>query len=203
MLIEVPTFDIEVDCPTHSFIANNAIVHNSNCTTRLVTGHGVPQISALADIVDWRWHHNQKTGRYIGIVADGGMRQIGDIAKCLGVGADYVMLGSMFAGSPETPGNIIEKDGRKYKEYRGMASFTAQEAIGKNRTPEGVSRLVPLGSSISEKMAEIKGGLQSALSYTGARNLIQFRDKVQFVRMTHAGFQESTAHGLTTKYPNQ
>jgi IMP dehydrogenase len=161
------------------------------CSTRTTTAHGVPQVTATYQCAE--------TAREMGgeIICDGGIRKIGDIAIALACGASYVMIGSMLAGAPETPGDILDVDGKIVKEYRGMASFNAQQAIGKDRTPEGVSQLVPLGTSVYHKMKEIKGGLQSALSYSGARSLNEFRSKALFMRITPASFTEGTTHGLS------
>src|SRR5207248_6039285 len=119
-----PVYDVEVDCPTHSFIANNAIVHNSICTTRVVAGVGVPQLTAVRDVAEGASRHG------VPVVADGGMTSSGDVAKAIAAGADSVMLGGMFAGTDEAPGDVVFAHGERYKEYRGMGSIGAMKARG-------------------------------------------------------------------------
>lgn len=185
----LPTYDIEVDCETHSFIANNVIVHNSMCTTRVVTGCGLP---TLHSIIDCRKIPN------ITIIADGGIKNSGDIAKALAAGADAVMLGSMLSGTTEAPGDNIVMNHNTYKTYRGSASLESYHVQGKSaqhRTPEGESTLVPVKGSVDQILQQIEGGLRSAFSYVGARNINEFRENVQLIEVTTSSAIESTAHG--------
>lgn len=186
------------------------------CSTRMKTGVGVPQFTAIQDIAV------EVRGRGIKIIGDGGLKTPGDIAKALGAGAHAVMVGSMLAGTDETPGEIIRiyendqndfmaeseyqvqlrlgniKPRKAFKKYRGSASqesYEAQGKVGKHRTAEGESFLVPYKGSVNDIMQDIEGGLRSAFTYVGARNLNEFHDKVEFVRVSHAGHVEGTAHG--------
>lgn len=174
----------------------------SVCTTRIKTGCGVPQLSAIAEIADYCSQYN------IDVIADGGMREPGDIAKALAAGAKMVMLGGMLAGTDETPGEIIEEiipghfgpisTGKKFKKYRGSASKESYEAQGKietHRTAEGETTLVPYKGPLKDVLQDIAGGLRRALAYVGARNLTEFRERAKFVRVTQAGRAESLPHG--------
>src|SRR5205085_7477433 len=120
----IPFYDLEVDFSTHSFIADNAIVHNSICTTRVVAGVGVPQITAVYDCA------SVTRARGVPLIADGGMQFSGDVAKALAAGADAVMLGSPLAGVEESPGEVILQQGQRFKAYRGMGSLGAMKARG-------------------------------------------------------------------------
>jgi len=162
----------------------------SICSTRLVTGHGVPTLQNIIDCA--RSHHDVK------IIADGGIKKSGDIVKALAAGADFVMVGSMFAGTTETPGQVFtSQSGKKYKVYRGMASKDAQTGWrGKSSTPEGISTTVPFRGSVKHILRDITGGIKSGLSYTGARNLLELRTKAQFIKQTNAGQAESFTHIL-------
>jgi len=162
----------------------------SICSTRLVSGHGVPTLQNIIDCA--RTHHDVK------IIADGGIKKSGDIVKALAAGADFVMVGSMFAGTDETPGQIFtSQSGKKYKVYRGMASKDAQTNWrGKSSTPEGISTTVAYKGSAKQVLKDLAGGIRSGLSYTGARNLMQLRTKAQFIKQTNAGQQESFTHIL-------
>jgi len=168
----------------------------SLCSTRVVTGHGVPQLT----VIDRCSKASKELG--VEIIADGGLRNSGEIAKALAAGADYAMLGSLLAGTAETPGKNITIDGQQYREYRGMASFNAQKAIGKDPNkivPEGVSKLIKCKGPVANVIHQLTGGLRSALSYSGAHNLQQFREKAQFVRITSASRVEGEPHGLIEK----
>lgn len=186
--ILIPTYDIEVDCPSHSFIANNAIVHNSACLTRHVTGCGIPTFSTILDC--------KQSGEVV--IADGGMRSSGDIAKALAAGADMVMLGGMLAGTKEAPGEIIHVGGASYKKYRGSASTESYKAQGKeaqHRSYEGDSFEVPYKGSVADVLQQIEGGLRSAFTYVGANDISEFRTNAEFIQVTSAGITENGAHG--------
>jgi IMP dehydrogenase len=154
------------------------------CTTRSVTGHGVPQLQALFDI--FKILH-----RFDGhMIADGGIRAPGDILKALAAGASAVMVGSMVAGTDEAPGEIIEK---KYKIYRGMASSEAQRDFYGNDpdAPEGITTVVPYKGSVHNILKFLEAGLKSGLSYSGASNIQEFRKKVLMMKVTQAGAKEA------------
>jgi len=176
----------------------------SICTTRVVTGVGVPQISAImaaASVAE------------VPIIADGGIRYSGDIAKALAAGAHGVMIGSLFAGIDESPGQLVLWKGRRYKEYRGMGSLGAMvcgsaERYGqtvdqpKKMVPEGVEGRVPYRGPLSEFVHQLVGGLRQGMGYCGARNIEEFRQNARFVRATAAGVTESHPHDITiTKEP--
>jgi len=165
----------------------------SMCTTRVVTGHGVPQLT----VIDTCAKIARKCGAEV--IADGGIRNSGDIAKALAAGASYVMLGSLLAGTEEAPGKLIFIEGVAYKEYRGMASFNAQRSIGKEESkivPEGASKLKKCKGPASNVLLQLAGGLRSALSYSGSHSLSEFRVNAQFVRITSASRVEGEPHGL-------
>lgn len=168
----------------------------SACTTRIKTGCGLPQLSSIMEISDLA------KGSGLHIIADGGMRTPGDIAKALGAGAHMVMLGGMLAGTDESLGEMTEYvglyDAWKAKKYRGSASKESYVIQGKDDahcTAEGESFLVPYKGSVTSVLKDIEGGLRSAFSYVGARNIKEFHEKVEFVRVTGAGAKESGAHG--------
>ena len=172
----------------------------SICTTRLISGVGVPQLSAVLDVV------SVASKKKIPVIADGGMRNSGDIAKALAAGASAVMLGNLFAGTEETPGNVVEKDGRKFKEYRGMGSASViRSAAGQERyfthgrkaVPEGVEALVPYKGPVSELVATLVSGVQVGMGYAGAKTLSEFSKKAQFIRITHASIAEGKPHSLS------
>jgi IMP dehydrogenase len=171
----------------------------SICTTRIISGVGVPQLSAILEVVSVA----EKKG--IPVIADGGMRTSGDIAKALAAGASAVMCGNLFAGTDETPGIIVEKDGRKYKEYRGMGSKSVIEsAAGKERyfthgrkaVPEGVEALVPYKGPVADVIATLTSGIQVGMGYVGARNLKEFHKRARFTRITNASITEGKPHSL-------
>ena len=165
----------------------------SMCTTRVITGHGIPQLSVIDKCSRVADEYGVET------IADGGIRNSGDIAKALAAGADYVMLGSLLAGTDESPGKVIFVDEQPYKEYRGMASFNAQKAINKEESkivPEGASKLKKCKGPMEDIIFQLSGGLRSALSYSGSHNLEEFRQKAQFVRITSASKAEGEPHGL-------
>lgn len=200
--IPVETYDIEVDCDTHSFIANNVIVHNSMCTTRVVTGCGLPTLQSILDC--------RSLG--IPIIADGGIKNSGDIAKSLAAGASIVMLGNLLSGTHETPGPLF--DGNNWgrlnedspdflnnkicKMYRGSASKESYEAQEKNaihRTPEGESTLVPYKGSVTDVIENLTAGLKSSMSYVGATTLDEFCKKAILIEVSENGAKENYAHG--------
>lgn len=169
----------------------------SICTTRIQTGHGIPTFQAVYDC-------NQARAEMISvsedsapafIVADGGIKNAGDIAKSLAVGADLVMLGSMLSGTKETPGRIHHVDGKKYKSYNGMASKVAQKAWkGSYSSIEGVGSRVLYKGTVSKVINEIMSNVRSAMSYSGAYDLYEFRENAEFVRQTVNSHAEGTAH---------
>ena len=162
----------------------------SICSTRLVSGHGIPTFQSVFDCA--------KTTYDVKIIADGGIKTTGDMVKALAAGADFVMIGSMLAGTEESPGETLRSNsGKRYKIYRGMASTEAQSAWrGKSSTPEGVSTTVPFRGGVKDILKDIDGGIRSGLSYTGARNLEEFRSKASFIIQTSAGQLESNTHIL-------
>jgi IMP dehydrogenase len=164
------------------------------CTTRLVAGAGVPQLTCVLDCAP--------AAAELGtpILADGGIRRPADVAKAIAAGADTVMVGSLFAGTSESPGDVVERGGRRYKVYRGMASRAAAAARleGERKedaldqyVPEGVERVVPLKESVTEIVTELVGGLRSGMSYVGARSVAEFRQAAELIRITAAGRRES------------
>jgi len=163
------------------------------CTTRIVTGVGIPQISAIMDCV------HAIEGTNVKIIADGGIKNSGDIAKALAAGAHMVMVGGLLAGCKESPGYIYENVlGDKYKVYRGMASKDAVvqclEKEANHVVPEGVSMMTKYSGSVNDVIYNLVGGLRSAMSYVGAESLSQFRDKTDFIRITSNGYHEGEPH---------
>jgi len=159
----------------------------SICSTRLQTGHGMPTLQSVIDCA--------KSDRDALIIADGGIKNSGDIAKALAAGADLVMIGRLLAGTNEAPGETVQVNGKKCKVYRGMASPEAQLAWrGEYRSNEGVSRTVPFKGPVENILAELERGVRSALSYSGARNLQEFRAKADFIKQTPLGRVESGTH---------
>jgi len=171
----------------------------SICTTRLVSGVGMPQFSAILEVV------GVAKKRGVPVIADGGMSNSGDIAKALAAGATAIMSGNMFAGTLETPGRITRRDGLRVKEYRGMGSRAVIESYsgseryltkGRFAVPEGVEGFVPYRGPIADVVAELASGVQVAMGYVGARNLEEFRKRAQFVRITPASVLENRPHSL-------
>jgi inosine-5'-monophosphate dehydrogenase len=208
--IAVPVYDIEVDCPTHSFIADNAIVHNSICTTRIISGVGVPQITAIYQAVQGT------VGSGVPVIADGGIRYSGDMTKALAAGAHCVMLGSLLAGLAESPGQVILYKGRSFKAYRGMGSLGAMVAGSKDRyrqestssrdklVPEGVEGRVPYKGPLGPFVYQMVGGLRAGMGYCGTRNIEELRTRTRFIQVSAASVQESHPHDIavTQEAPN-
>ena len=158
----------------------------SVCTTRTVAGVGIPQMSAIIECVAAK--EELKDG--IKIIADGGFRYSGDIAKALAAGADAVMVGNLFAGTDETPGDVFDNDGKKYKRYRGQASFGSN---GERYVKEGIEGIVPYKGPLEPIVHKLRAGLQSSMSYVGARNLAEFAVKAKFVEVSsHTMMENST-----------
>ncbi|TFB24826.1 IMP dehydrogenase [Filobacillus milosensis] len=179
----------------------------SICTTRVVAGVGVPQISAIYDCATEARKHN------VPIIADGGIKFSGDIVKAIAAGGHAVMLGSMFAGTSESPGHTEIFQGRRYKVYRGMGSVSAMEKGSKDRyfqeenkkfVPEGIEGRVPYKGPVSETLYQLIGGLKSGMGYCGSPNLEKLREEAQFVKITNAGLKESHPHDVqvTKEAPN-
>lgn len=163
----------------------------SICSTRIQTGHGLPGLQTILDCA--------KSEADAKIIADGGIRNSGDIVKAIAAGADFVMLGSLLAGTDETPGLVVsDTSGSKYKIYRGMASRDAQkEWRGKmTSAPEGVSTTVPYRGSVDNILYDLAMGLRSGMSYSGSRTIREFQSKAKFVRQTNASQTESGTHIL-------
>lgn len=181
----------------------------SICTTRVVTGVGVPQLSAIMEVADYTRDHN------IGLVADGGIKQTGDIPKAIAGGADVVMMGSMFAGVDESPGETIIYESRKYKAYRGMGSLGAMNKGSKDRyfqdveddisklVPEGIEGRVPFKGYLSEVVHQMTGGLRAAMGYAGTANIRELQN-ANFVQISSASYRESHPHSvhITKEAPN-
>ena len=163
----------------------------SVCSTRVVTGHGVPQLTAIMDVAEVAKDFGQ-----VEVIADGGIRYPGDIVKSLAAGADAVMIGSLLAATEEAPGMKIVEDGVTYKTYRGMASLAAQQEKRPDRTPrvEGVSAKIPYKGPVADVLANLEAGIRSGLSYSGCRNIIELQKNAQFVLTTSNGLKESHPH---------
>jgi len=161
----------------------------SICSTRIQTGHGVPGLHTIIDCA--------RSDRNAPIIADGGLRNSGDIVKALAAGADFVMLGSLLSGTDEAPGDIINTHEGKVKSYRGMASKDAQvEWRGKTASLEGIATTVPCKGPVEDVLEELERGIRSGLSYSGARSIRELQQKAQFIRQTLSGQTESSAHIL-------
>jgi IMP dehydrogenase len=184
----------------------------SICTTRVVAGVGVPQITAIMDVA--------RVARAYGVpvIADGGIQYSGDIAKAIAAGADTVMLGSLLAGVDESPGEVILYQGERFKEYRGMGSIGAMKArsFSKDRyfqqdvdsiaklVPEGIEGRVPYKGPLANVVYQLVGGLRAAMGYCGARTIQELQQKARFIQMTNAGLRESHPHDviITKEAPN-
>jgi len=161
----------------------------SICSTRVNTGHGIPTFQSI--------HDCSYSDRDAKIIADGGIKNSGDIVKALAAGADFVMLGSMLAGTDESPGEIFTSGNKKYKVYRGMASRSAQmDWRGQSSSPEGISTTILYKGPVADILRDIAGNIRSGFSYTGSRDLRDFQSKATFLQQTPAGQLESSTHIL-------
>lgn len=175
----------------------------SICTTRIVAGVGVPQLTAIMDVFD------EAKKSSVPVIADGGVKYSGDLAKAIAAGADVVMIGSLFAGAEESPGEVFLYQGRSFKAYRGMGSVGAMTAGSATRyfqgdvkdqlklVPEGIEGQVPYRGPIAPILYQLAGGLRASMGYVGAPTISQFQDRAQFVRITNAGLRESHVHDVT------
>ena len=182
----------------------------SICTTRVVTGAGVPQITAISECV------NAAKDSNVPVIADGGVKFSGDVAKAIVAGADSVMIGSLFAGTEEAPGEVILFQGRSFKTYRGMGSIGAMKKGSSDRyaqegtvsdskyVPEGIEGRVAYKGTLSEMVTQLVGGLRSGMGYTGCKNINEMQEKAKFIRITSAGLRESHVHDviITKEAPN-
>jgi IMP dehydrogenase len=182
----------------------------SICTTRVVAGVGVPQLTAILDAVE----ASRKAD--VPVIADGGVKYSGDLAKAMAAGAETAMIGSLFAGTDEAPGEVVLYQGRSYKSYRGMGSLGAMARGSADRyfqkevadqmklVPEGIEGRVPFKGPVANILHQLVGGLRAAMGYTGARTLAEFREKARFVRISAAGLRESHVHdvAITREAPN-
>jgi len=181
----------------------------SSCTTRMIAGVGVPQLTAVFDAFECAQKKN------IPVVSDGGMRYSGDIAKSFAAGAETAMLGSVFAGTNESPGEMILWEGRSFKSFRGMGSIAAMNKGSKDRyfqhnteerklVPEGIEGMVPFKGEVKETIHQLIGGVRSSMGYCGAKSIQEFYKKAKFIRITGAGIKESHPHdiNITKESPN-
>jgi IMP dehydrogenase len=182
----------------------------SICTTRVVTGAGVPQITAISSCVQ------AARGTNVPVISDGGVKFSGDVAKAIAAGADVVMIGSLFAGTEEAPGEVILFQGRSFKTYRGMGSIGAMREGSRDRyaqdtvevesklVPEGIEGRVPYKGTLAEMVTQLVGGLRSGMGYTGCRTIPEFQERTRFLRITSAGLKESHVHDviITKEAPN-
>jgi IMP dehydrogenase len=181
----------------------------SICTTRIVAGIGVPQITAIADCVEVADKHG------VPVIADGGIKYSGEVTKALAAGASCVMIGSLFAGTDEAPGELVLYQGRSYKVYRGMGSIGAMKKGSRDRygqggtadeklVPEGIEGRVPHRGSLASILAQLVGGLRAGMGYTGSRTVADLRTSAKFIRISSAGLRESHVHDviITEEAPN-
>ena len=170
------------------------------CSTRIISGAGVPQLTAIMDVVKVAKEYD------VPVTADGGMKLPGDIAKAIAAGASSIYSGTLFAGTDESPGMIILRDGRRYKKYMGSASYESnhlrhekQNGKVKKRLDvyvEGVSSLVDYKGPVTEVIRKLSKGLQSGISYCGAKNIIEMQKNAEFIEITSAGWEESNTRGI-------
>ena len=159
----------------------------SICSTRIQTGHGIPTLQSVMDCA--------QSDRDAKLIADGGIKNSGDMVKALAAGADFVMVGSLLAGTIEAPGESITIGGKSYKKYRGMASVEAQiDWRGHTSSIEGVSHMIPAKGRLKNTLNELEGGIRSGFSYTGALNIVEFQSKAKFIQQTSSGLYESRTH---------
>jgi IMP dehydrogenase len=181
----------------------------SICTTRVVSGAGMPQITAVAEVAD------VAASEGVPVIADGGIRYSGDAIKAIAAGADAVMLGSYFAGTEEAPGRVITMNGKKYKQYRGMGSVGAMKSGGGERylkeadedeefVPEGVEAATPYKGTLASELHQLVGGMRSGMGYVGAATIPAFKERSEFVRVSSAGQAEGHPHDvmITDEAPN-
>jgi IMP dehydrogenase len=182
----------------------------SICTTRIVAGVGVPQFTAIYNVA------KSIKNKRIKIIADGGIRYSGDVAKAIGAGADAVMIGSLFAGTEESPGDVFYYQGRSYKSYRGMGSIGAMSRGSADRyfqqeindslklVPEGIEGRVPYKGPVRAVIHQLIGGLKASMGYVGAKNILELKKKAKFVKITNSGLKESHVHDIqiTKQSPN-
>src|SRR5947209_6415645 len=182
----------------------------SICTTRVVTGAGIPQITAIQDCA----RATKEAG--VPLISDGGVKFSGDVAKAIAAGAEVVMIGSLFAGTEEAPGEVILFQGRSFKTYRGMGSIGAMREGSRDRyaqettetesklVPEGIEGRVPYKGTLADMVTQLVGGLRSGMGYTGCRTIKEFQEKTKFIRITSAGLRESHVHDviITKEAPN-
>lgn len=188
-------YNLEVD-EDESYVVNRIAVHN--CTTRVITGIGVPQLTAVSEVADYASKYK------VPVIADGGIKYSGDLAKAIAAGADCGMLGNALAGTDEAPGEIVNSGGAKFKRYRGMGSVDSlkanyahrYDAFKKSLVPEGVSGLIKYKGSVDDVITQFEGGLKKAMVYVGAKNIEEFKKKAFFVRITQTGLKESHPHSL-------
>lgn len=178
----------------------------SICTTRIVAGVGVPQLTAIMNCAKAAKKHN------VPIIADGGIRYSGDIVKAIAAGASAVMMGGVLAGTDEAPGEVIEENGKKYKVYRGMGSLEAMERGSKDRylqesiteakklVPEGIVGRIAYKGSVDQVVYQLLGGLRAGMGYSGASTIAELQQLAQFVRITNAGVSESHPHSMAQVY---
>jgi IMP dehydrogenase len=181
----------------------------SICTTRIVAGVGVPQITAISDCVEVA----ERQG--VPVISDGGIKYSGDLTKAIAAGASCVMIGSLFAGTDEAPGELVLYQGRSYKVYRGMGSIGAMKKGSRDRygqggtadeklVPEGIEGRVPHRGALAAIVLQLIGGLRAGMGYTGSRNIAELRTNAKFVRITGQGLRESHVHDviITEEAPN-
>ena len=179
----IDTYDLEVDSDCHSFIANNSIVHNSACLTRSQTGIGVPQLSAIDECSSKAHDLNSF------IIGDGGITCAGDISKGFGAGADFIMIGGLFSGHDENPGEIIEVEDKKFKIFYGMSSKTSMEKnygkMNEYRSSEGRSCKIPYKGNLENTLLNLLGGVRSTCTYIGADNIEDMPERSKFIRVNN------------------
>jgi IMP dehydrogenase len=175
----------------------------SICTTRIVSGCGMPQVTAIAEAA------KALKGSSVTLIGDGGMKYSGDLVKAIAAGADSVMIGSIFAGAEESPGDTILYQGRTYKLYRGMGSIGAMKRGSKDRyfqaetsesqklVPEGIEGRVPLKGTLSSIIFQLVGGIRSGMGYCGVRTIEELKEKTEFIQISSAGLKESHVHDVS------